>query len=312
MSMRERVSRFVPGEREVIFRAGGRVRYLRLGRTSQIVMLAVAAVAVGWSAYATVLFSAHEEIVSARNTKIYALQDEKAALADDVTRLRNRLEIQEKSLTATQKSTVDLLADNQDLQFEIAGLEQKLVDEIERGRSVALSYLGEVEAHARDEEARERLEVTEAALRSKLADRDAYLAAIDAERTRLDTQIAASREELKGLRIEVGTLQAARADLVDRLSKTQIELASTEEQKEEIAAEREALDTQVASLSARLESIEDAHGDIVARLEEQTNESGEALKRTLSIAGLDVDRLLDRLARSEEGKSAVGGPLLPV
>ncbi|MBO6783457.1 MAG: peptidoglycan DD-metalloendopeptidase family protein [Alphaproteobacteria bacterium] len=283
-----------------------------MGRASQIVCLTVLAAALGWSAFSTARFMAHDDIVSARNAKIYALQDEKAALQNGLGKLRTRLRIQEQSLTATQKSTVDLLADNQELQFHIAGLEKRLSDEIERGRAFALSYLGEVEAHARDQVVRERLEVERQKLRSTLADRNAYLAAIDAERTRLDSEIAATNTELLRLKDEVGTLNHARVDLIGRLNETHRDLVSTRAAKLEIESERRTLGQQVAALSSRLEAIEDAHGDIVTRLAEQAGESGDALKRTLSIAGLDVDRMLERLARTEEGGNAVGGPLLPI
>ncbi len=312
MSMRERIGKLIPGQREVIFRAGGRVRYVRMGRVSQIALLSVAVAAVGWSAFATTRFMAHDDIVAARNAKIYALMAEKDSLQSGLTKLQNRLTIQEKSLTATQKSTVDLLADNQELQFEIAALEKRLVAELERGHGFALAYLGEVEAHARDEAARERLEVSQQSLKSTLADRDAYLAAIDADRTRMNAQIASTNEELTRLKEEVGSLHTSRVELVERLNETHSDLVSTTEIKDRIEGEREVLGRQVASLSARLETIEHAHGDIVARLAEQASESGDALKRTLSIAGLDVERMLGRLARSRDADSAVGGPLLPI
>jgi len=311
MSMRERVAKLVPEQREVIFRTHGRVRYLRLGRVTQTAALALLAGAIGWSGYATAIYVTHNKIVSARNVEIVGLETQNETLEGDLTRLRNRIAIQEKSLTATQKSTVDLLADNEELQFRIAGLEKRLTEEIESGKAFALAYMGEVEAHARDEIMRGDLAAAKETLQRNLADRDKRVANLDAERDALKLKFAAAAEELGRLKNEVGTLNYARVDLINRLDETHRELAAAEQDKKSLQGEREALGAEVASLSGRLESIEEAQGSIVARLAEQASESGDALKRTLSIAGLDVDRMLDRLSRSDDG-AAVGGPLLPI
>ncbi len=311
MSMRERVARLVPKQREVIFRTQGRVRYLRLGRVTQTAALALLAGAIGWSGYATAIYVSHDEIVSARNAEIAGLETQKQNLRDDLTRLQNRIQIQEKSLTANQKSTVDLLADNQELQFRIAGLEKRLTDEIANGKAFALSYMSEVEAHARDEAARGQLNAETETLRHDLADRNKRLASLNAERNDLRQKFTAASQELERLNKEVGTLNYARVDLINRLNDTHRELASVHKDKKFLEGEREALDLEVASLSGRLEAIEDSQSDLVSRLAEQATESGDALKRTLSIAGLDVDRMLERLSRSDDG-TAVGGPLLPV
>jgi len=239
----------------MIFRMHRCLRYLRLGRVTQTAALALLTGAIGWSGYATAIYFTHNKTVSARNAEIVSLETRNEKLEGDLARLRNSIAIQEKSLTATQKSTDDLLADNEKLQFRVAGLEKRLTEEVESGKAFALAHMGEVEARARDE--------------------------------------------------------IARSGLINRLNELVRELAAAEQDKKSLQGEREALGAEVASLSGLLESIEEAQGNIVARLAEQASESGDALKRTLSIAGLDVDRILDRLSRSDGG-AAVGGPLLPI
>jgi murein DD-endopeptidase MepM/ murein hydrolase activator NlpD len=239
--MREKAARPVQEQREMIFRMHRCLRYLRLGRVTQTAALALLTGAIGWSGYATAIYFTHNKTVSARNAEIVSLETRNEKLEGDLARLRNSIAIQEKSLTATQKSTDDLLADNEKLQFRVAGLEKRLTEE--------------VEARATDE--------------------------------------------------------IARSGLINRLNELVRELAAAEQDKKSLQGEREALGAEVASLSGLLESIEEAQGNIVARLAEQASESGDALKRTLSIAGLDVDRILDRLSRSDGG-AAVGGPLLPI
>ncbi|HCP01800.1 MAG TPA: hypothetical protein DIT35_09940 [Rhodospirillaceae bacterium] len=65
-------------------------------------------------------------------------------------------------------------------------------------------------------------------------------------------------------------------------------------------------------LTARLVTLETAQVGIVSRLGETANESGKALRKTLQLAGLNVDRLLDRMARSAGEEHGIGGPLLSV
>ncbi len=80
------------------------------------------------------------------------------------------------------------------------------------------------------------------------------------------------------------------------------------QEKRVVEAEREDLGSQVVELSDRLETIEMAQVDILFRLSEQAGDSSDALRQTLSIAGLDVDHLLGRLARIEKNGRGVGGP----
>jgi murein DD-endopeptidase MepM/ murein hydrolase activator NlpD len=309
--LRERLIKLIPAHWEVILRSGGRVRYLNLGRITQSFAILLAICAFGWSSYATGRFLSHESILTDRNTEIATLRSENEALAANLSDARKTAEIQELSLTATQRTTVDLVASNQDLQFQIAGLESKLRESNAQHQAMTLSYLGSVEAHALTGTTKEALEAREDALEADLAQREQHLADIMAERSRLDAQVAAAQRDMQRLKQEIGTLDYARLDLIDRLDDSNKRLQSVVAEKKRVDGEREDLGVQVVELSDRLETIETAQIDIVSRLGEQAGESGDALKRTLEIAGLDVDHLLGRLARSDaENGSGVGGPLV--
>ena len=311
MPLHERLKKLIPAHREVILRSGGRMRYLNLGRVTQSLTLVLLVCAVGWSAFATARFLSYETILTDRNAEIANLRSKNVSLAENLSETREKAEIQELSLTATQRTTVDLVASNQDLQFQIAGLESKLRETAQQRQVLALSYLGSVEAHAQTGAAKEALEVREDALEADLAERDQHLADIAAERRRLGDQMAAAQRDMQRLQEEIGTLDYARTDLIDRLDDSNRRLKTVVADKRKVDEEREELDSQVVELSDRLETIETAQIDIVSRLGEQAGESGAALKRTLEIAGLDVDHMLGRLARVDTGDgSGVGGPLV--
>lgn len=312
MILRERLGRLIPRDREIIVRSQGRVRYVRVGRVTQSAVLALAVFAVGWSAYATGRHLSHETILADRNSHIGELRVENSSLTASLSEVRNRVEIQELSLTATQQSTVDLVANNQDLQFKIAELEAELTDRTSDGKALALSYMSALEAHSRVAVEMERLETAQLDLKRTLAEREETLVSVNADRVDLGQAVASSNTQLQRLKEEIGTLNYARVDLIGRLNDTHRDLQKAREDKGKIVDEREDLGAEVLELSGRLETMETAQLDIVARLGEQAGESGDALKRTLEIAGLDVDHLLDRLARSDDSGRGVGGPLLPL
>lgn len=310
MSLRDRFLRLIPRDREFIVRSRGRVRYVRVGRISQSAVILLAALALGWSVFTTERHLSHETILAERNAQIRELEHANEILSANLSEVRNKVEIQELSLTATQQTTIDLVAANQDFQFRIAELEDEVRDRRAQSQALSLSHMGALEAHADVAVDLENLERAQRHLKSKLTQRETQLSALDAERSSLNETLSAANAELQKLKEEVGTLNYARVDLIGRLNDTHRDLQTVEKAKSRIVEEREGLGEQVVELSERLEMMETAQLDIVSRLGEQAGESGDSLKRTLEIAGLDVDHLLDRLDRSEDSGRGVGGPLL--
>ena len=310
MLLRERFDKLIPKRREIIIRSQGRMRYIGMGRTVQFVLILMALTAMSWSTYATGRFIVHNSIMIAQRSTIDALRDENETLATDLSVTRNRVAIQELSLTATQKSTVDLVANNQNLQFKVSGLEKELEAHATQGQAFALFYLGEVEAHARMGAEARQLEDVQVELKRRLDEREKRLMTLDADRSRLGKEVVNANAAVLSLKQEIGTLNFARVDLINRLETSNERLQSEVKAKQHVDGERDDLGAQVVELSERLETTETAQLDIVARLGEQAGASGDALKRTLSITGLDVDRLLGRLSRSDENARGVGGPLL--
>lgn len=310
MLLRERLIRLIPRDREIIIRSRGRVRYLRVGRVSQSALIVLTLCAVGWSAFATARHLSHETILAERESLIRELEAANEILSANLSEVRNKVEIQELSLTATQKTTIDLVATKRDMQFRLAELENELQERLAHNDVLALSHMSALEAHAGVAVDLEKLELAQRELKSTLEQREMQLSAVDAERSNLGQAVADANSELQRLKEEVGTLNYARVDLIGRLNDTHRNLQKVERAKSLVVEEREGLGAQVVELSERLEMMETAQLDIVARLGEQAGESGDALKRTLEIAGLDVDHLLDRLDRSEDTGRGVGGPLL--
>ena len=130
MLMRERFARLFPRQREIILRSHGKVRYLRVGRIVQISVLGLAVAGIGWSTFVSDRYLSHQTIVASRDAEIIELRREKDELTASLSEIRNKATIQELSLTATQKTTVDLVAINQDLQFKLANIERKLKERI--------------------------------------------------------------------------------------------------------------------------------------------------------------------------------------
>ena len=301
-----------PEQRELILRARGQVRYIRLGRPVQIGAVTLVAASVAWTAFSTVQFASHNAIVSERNARIAALHEENSRFARDLDQIRGRVEIQRRSLTATQQTTVDLETSNLALKQEVEALRAARDEQQERGDALALSYLSEVEAKARLTAETGRLNESREELRAQIAQRDERLGALESTRVDLTRQLADARAALGALKSDVVAIEIARADLQARLDASDERLRSAMDAKLAVDTDREVLGEQVADLSARLVSLETAQTGIVSRLGETADQSSEALRRTLDLADLDVDRLLDRLARAAGEGRGVGGPFLAV
>ncbi|MEP4377441.1 MAG: peptidoglycan DD-metalloendopeptidase family protein [Alphaproteobacteria bacterium] len=312
IAARKMLGRLFPEQRELIVRAGGRVRYLRVGRHVQVGVVTLVATAFVWTAFSTAKFASHNSIVSGQKTQISELRDHNARIAQELERVRDRVDIQRRSLTATQQTTVDLETSNRSLKDEIGALQGALDEQKLRGDALALSYLSEVESKARIAAEAESLTVSREEMRQRLVDRGQKLAAVEESRLALETQLAESRGALAALKSDVVAIEIARADLQANLDASDQKLRSTVDEKLAVDNQRQALGEQVADLSARLVSLETAQVGIVSRLGETADQGGEALRKTLDLAGLDVDRLLDRMARAAGEGRGVGGPFLAI
>jgi murein DD-endopeptidase MepM/ murein hydrolase activator NlpD len=312
IAARKMLGKLFPKQRELIVRSGGQVRYLRVGRNVQIGVVTLAATALVWTAFSTVQFASHNSIVSDRNARISALHDENTRFSHELAQVRDRVDIQRRSLTATQQTTVDLETSNRSLKDELAALQTALDEQKNRGDALALSYLSEVESKARLAAESEILMLSREEMRQQLTDRGQKLAVVEESRLALNAQLAETHDALAELKANVVSIEIARADLQANLDASDQRLRSAVDEKLAVDTQRQALGEQVADLSARLESLETAQVGIVSRLGETADQSGEALRKTLDLAGLDVDRLLDRMARAAGEGRGVGGPFLEI
>ncbi len=312
IAARKMLGKLFPEQRELIVRSGGQVRYLRVGRNLQVAVVTLAVTAIAWTVFSTVQFTSHNSIVSDRNARISELRDENAQFSDALGQVRERIDIQRKSLTATQQTTVDLETSNRSLKAEVEALQAALDEQKLRGDALALSYLSEVESKARITAESEILALSREEMRQQLADRGEELAAVEKARLALNTQLAETHDALAELKSNVVSNEIERANLQANLDASDEQLRSVVDEKLAVDTQRQALGVQVADLSARLESLETAQVGIVSRLGETVDQSGEALRKTLDLAGLDVDRLLDRMARAAGEGRGVGGPFLAI
>ncbi len=312
ITARKMLGKLFPEQRELIVRSGGQIRYLRVGRHVQVGVVMLAATALVWTAFTTVQFASHNSTVSARNDQISVLRDQNTQFSRELDQVRDRVDVQRRSLTATQQTTVDMETSNRSLKDEVGMLQAALDAQKLQGDALAFSYLGEVEAKARLTAESEILTRSREEMQQHLIDRKHELATVEKSRRALDTQLAESRGVLADLKSNVVSIEIARADLQAKLDASDQRLRSTVDEKRAIDTKRLALGEQVADLSARLESLETAQVGIVSRLGETADQSGEALRKTLDLAGLDVDRLLDRMARAAGEGRGVGGPLLAI
>ena len=87
-------------DREILLRSNGRVRFVRLGRNTQLVILAGLLGVVGWFGYTTAEKLFYDTIISAKNAEIGSMKLAYRALQSEATDSETRYKLITQNLEA--------------------------------------------------------------------------------------------------------------------------------------------------------------------------------------------------------------------
>lgn len=306
------VQRYLPPDREIILRTGGRVRYVRLPRWAQIACIGVVTGAVGWVALATHLNINHLEIIASRDARIVSTETVRHSVEQQLLQARRSIDLaavrdEENRLQAARLNELNL-----GLRAEIKTLEQRIT------RDSSLLAAGQEE--------RDALTQDVASLEQGLSDLERDRENILGDAARLKSELAqnaktrmALNDRIAQLLPRIGDLKAQRDTMTETTQQLRVTLAERIDERDRIADERnkaanerDAIAGRISSLTDQLAALETAQEEIISRFDSQTVDSIELAEKTLLITGLDVERLLARLSPSDIGVDAtgVGGPFV--
>ena len=114
-------------ERQIVIRSETtRVHYLRLGRTTQIVLTLVLMVTGSWFSYTTAGYLLNKSIIDGKNQRILSVQRAYSTLLNDVSEYQQKFLAITRDLEENHTLMLDLVAQNTALQKDLSTVEDKL------------------------------------------------------------------------------------------------------------------------------------------------------------------------------------------
>ena len=148
-----------------------------------------------------------------------------------------------------------------------------------------------------------------AALQRNLSSVSRRLEITAAERQQVISARERLKEQLATLENEMTSLSGRNFALKDNLNavESDLHLIMTERNKAQNDSSR--MRNRVEELTSRLKELQETEGEVVQRMNERAGDQIAGLEKVIELTGLEPDRLL---GVSEEDKSGVGGPFIPV
>jgi len=195
-------------DREILLRSNGRMRFVRLGRNIQIVLLALALGVLGWFGFTTAERMFHDSIISAKNAEIGRMKQAYRALQMESVDSEARYKRITQSLEAKHAYLLGVLEQNGTLKESLSQVRGQLdSSESERSRILA----------SRDA-LRSQMRQLEESLHYASSEKNRLAGTLDARIGELQTALAERARALE----EHGRLQARAGELEERLSDLQV------------------------------------------------------------------------------------------
>jgi murein DD-endopeptidase MepM/ murein hydrolase activator NlpD len=336
--VRDVIDRLFP-ERQIFYRTGGEVVFVRLGRPLQMGLALVLLAFGGWVVYASANLYFMDEIIAAKERR-YAeiasayddlddelkdtearflsitteLEDKHAqlvALMDHSHRLRRRLSQATIELEGVAAERDRFVTMKETLDQRIGELENRLqsaLDESEAGELPKDDSLASLERRLENLiSERDQARQEGAAMAGRVADLKGRVDTLNGVETRIERVIAERDVALDTSR--------NMADRVENLQGRVGRLAGVENRLENLIVERDVallksrqMADRVAELETRLSSLRSSQNDLINRIQEQTEVNLSEIEEMIALTGLDVDALLKDAPPHE--KSGLGGPFI--
>lgn len=318
---RKLVSRLFP-ERHVMVRTDGKLKSVRLGSASQIVLTLCAMGVAGWVGYASYANINHQAIIASKQHDIEEARSAYKALVAQVAVYRDRISDVAEELERNHSHTMSLAERNSSLGQRLAEMESELAD-TEAARDQAEEQKQRLAGHLE----KLKTELKTAAERGQSADGEATtaeatapasaaqqvaLAADDPLTVQLERERVARERE--ALRRELSRLEEQMTAAPDRtlyegdLNAVEVELRKVVLQRDLAEAESTSLREQVETLQGRLASMEDTQLALFQRFGSLARDRITELRDAVEKTGLDVDALLED---ATDGANQ-GGPFIPL
>ncbi|MEE8507124.1 MAG: DUF5930 domain-containing protein, partial [Kiloniellales bacterium] len=214
---RDIVHRLFP-ERQLLLRTGGRSSFVRISRRAQIMLVAVLVLAGTWSAFISVSYVLHHQVLAVKDSQIASGRLAYRSLLREVSEYQRKFASVTLDLEENHALTLNLVVGNAALQQNLRSVEDRLTrTEEERVQVIAVrenlnGQLREIEDRmsalaGRNFDLKDNLGAVEGDLQTALVERNRALF----EGNRM-------RRHIKGLEARLGNLQKAELESVQNLT----------------------------------------------------------------------------------------------
>lgn len=305
-------------EREIYYRSGGRVRFVRLGKYPQVALTVTAVLLLGWIGFTTggMLYlsqSIHQAganyrtLIDAKDSEISRLQTGQQDLQEHLQQTQDRFLSITRELEHKQRVLRDLIVQRTKLESELRDL-GGVLDATTRQRLDAVKSKRQL--HSRLVELETKL-YDAASIRAKLTgslQRTEESLSGTMEKWNFERRRnAALNKRLDVKTSELGDTRSRKLELERTLAATRQTATLLTQERDATEQARRTLAARVDELETRLASVRQSQNDMIARIRNSAERQIDELEAVIGITGLDIDRLIERIADDETG---IGGPLV--
>ena len=259
----------------IFIRTGGASRTLNLSTSRQVLITAVVAGALGWTAYASTMQIAHEAILSLKTDQVEAARTAHDEILAEVVSYREKIAALTGDLQNSYSRANALAMRGIELQKEMVAVERRLG------------------TPNRSEAAKQKDQAQYDALEARYGQTETERHQIEAERARLRSQLA----EIDGRMVRLAENGSVENDILDlRQAVLQRDLALNQ---------RDSLLGENKRLADRLSRIQNAQKQMFEQVASLADGGIAQIEKTLKKTGLNVDELLGKQDANR------GGPLVP-
>lgn len=290
-------------DRQIIISTNGRLKSIQLGKSSQLALLVGSVCAVGLVSALVFQFGTQRNLLSAQNMQIVQLQDKVRSVSANLLSSKSNLFLTKSELDQQYARLEDILSERHNLQETL----QTATAHLEQNASA----LDNRDQYARDLENRihllsQKLQLTNGRsenLSLKITKVTKALYHRTEERDQIAEAKLQTQKKLSSLNRELQMFQSTKDDIYNELQQTKSRLTEYDTERLQRRMQLAGLQNQIKSLRFRIATISTENIGLIERVHAKAEQGIEALEETITLTGLDPDKILS--PDNIEGK---GGP----
>jgi murein DD-endopeptidase MepM/ murein hydrolase activator NlpD len=308
-------------DREVFVRSAGQVRFASVSWRRQVAGVGLIGSLALWSIYVTVVYFSYDSRLADRDAKIDAVRSAYQRIVAERDVATKRVSEAYQSLLARgETGEANIAALNLDSEYELIALRTRTTL---LGREVAdlqgeLKGVNEERAKLASEDdrlAHERADLTQqladlrdahAKLADQVADLRGQLKSADQRYADLGHERDKIAGQFKGARDDAMAMQERNNGDEARIASLESDLSALQGQRDKMADDRGSLDQKVVDLQRHLAALQADQQALVKRLSDRAAHSSSEAERRIAMTGLNVDKLLAEVTRSDDEGAAAG------